>query len=727
MGLQHLTTSDFPSKHNLNAAIDPTSGDDTGDGYIVGSRWINTVNDTEFICLDNTLGAAVWKATTALTQDTVDSTGLLTGGVLSVGTGGPGVATTFSISDGSGQVVNNLGVKTDVSWSGLTDQALTYLATNLITFIAINSAGFIVQQTTPFTPTQARSNIVLGVIVHVNLTTVDTVNNEQHIAYNVMSSVYDAIEAIGFFNESGNIFSANGANLNINKSQGILFKMGSNYDTDINNPHERTLAAKIASQFQYRFSDGTSGILTETNIDPNNLDNGAGGLTAVGNNQWSIQRIYIFTSNNVKIQRGVADYPTLDAAIAGLSTESYVTEPSIKANGLLRGYLFVKKAATALNNSAEALFLEAGKFGESTGGTSSGTTTLQSAYLNSTANPEILTDTTGGSVTIRRGSAADTDKVLEVQNGAGTETFAVLGNGNITTSGTVDGRDIATDGAKLDGITGTNTGDQTITLTGDVTGSGTGSFAATIADNSVTLAKMQNAIANSKILGSGAAGAGTDYVEITLGSNLTMSGTTLNAAAGVGDVATDVIWDAAGDLVYGTGADTAVKLPIGTANQKLQVNSGATAPEWVTEQGAIVFFAPGNVVAGTGTVSVALVANDRITRELSGANANYNYYQEFFLPADFASFPTGAFKIETNRSDANNDVLITLGKGGVADSTINALSAGFDAALNTWSSRSLTPGSSYAAGDRIVMRINMTTSGNTLTRISNPILYYNKK
>lgn len=38
-------------------------------------------------------------------------------------------------------------------------------------------------------------------------------------------------------------------------------------------------------------------------------------------------------------------------------------------------------------------------------------------------------------------------------------------------------------------ISGTNTGDQTITLTGDVTGSGTGSFAATIANDAVTNAK----------------------------------------------------------------------------------------------------------------------------------------------------------------------------------------------------------------------------------------------
>ena len=41
-------------------------------------------------------------------------------------------------------------------------------------------------------------------------------------------------------------------------------------------------------------------------------------------------------------------------------------------------------------------------------------------------------------------------------------------------------------------LSGTNTGDQTITLTSDVTGSGTGSFVTTIAAGVVTLAKMAN-------------------------------------------------------------------------------------------------------------------------------------------------------------------------------------------------------------------------------------------
>jgi hypothetical protein len=66
------------------------------------------------------------------------------------------------------------------------------------------------------------------------------------------------------------------------------------------------------------------------------------------------------------------------------------------------------------------------------------------------------------------------------------------------------------------------------THTGDVTGSG----ALTIAADAVTFPKMQN-IATAKLLGRGTAGTG-DVEEITLGTNLSFTGTTLNAAGGGG-------------------------------------------------------------------------------------------------------------------------------------------------------------------------------------------------
>lgn len=48
-----------------NATAAPAVTDDSGDGYAIGSRWIDTTNDKEYVCLDSTVGAAVWTETTA--------------------------------------------------------------------------------------------------------------------------------------------------------------------------------------------------------------------------------------------------------------------------------------------------------------------------------------------------------------------------------------------------------------------------------------------------------------------------------------------------------------------------------------------------------------------------------------------------------------------------------------------------------------------------------------
>jgi hypothetical protein len=52
-------------KVNLAATAAPTVNDDSGDGYAVGSRWLDVTNDKEYVALDVAAGAAVWVETTA--------------------------------------------------------------------------------------------------------------------------------------------------------------------------------------------------------------------------------------------------------------------------------------------------------------------------------------------------------------------------------------------------------------------------------------------------------------------------------------------------------------------------------------------------------------------------------------------------------------------------------------------------------------------------------------
>jgi hypothetical protein len=64
----------------------------------------------------------------------------------------------------------------------------------------------------------------------------------------------------------------------------------------------------------------------------------------------------------------------------------------------------------------------------------------------------------------------------------------------------------------------------------------------------------------------------------------------------------------AGDLIYGTAADTVARLGIGTAGQVLKVNSGATAPEWgaVAGGGKVLQVISGSTTTETTIASTTL-------------------------------------------------------------------------------------------------------------------------
>ena len=114
------------------------------------------------------------------------------------------------------------------------------------------------------------------------------------------------------------------------------------------------------------------------------------------------------------------------------------------------------------------------------------------------------------------------------------------------------------------------------------------------------------------------------------------AGVGISVASGTGPIpvitnsSTDLI-TTAGDLLYGTAADTVARLGIGTANQVLRVNSGATAPEWATP-------------AAAGFVGCSLYNSSSYTIA-NTTNTNLTFNTELFDTDGFHSTSTNTDRI----------------------------------------------------------------------------------
>lgn len=99
-------------------------------------------------------------------------------------------------------------------------------------------------------------------------------------------------------------------------------------------------------------------------------------------------------------------------------------------------------------------------------------------------------------------------------------------------------------------------------VSGDATLANTGAL--TIANDAVTYAKMQNVSAASRLLGRGSAGGAGDVEEITLGSGLSMSGTTLSASGGGSTNLSTTLTSTNVTINSDTGTDATIPAATGT-------------------------------------------------------------------------------------------------------------------------------------------------------------------
>lgn len=116
--------------------------------------------------------------------------------------------------------------------------------------------------------------------------------------------------------------------------------------------------------------------------------------------------------------------------------------------------------------------------------------------------------------------------------------------------------------------------------------------------------------------------AGGDITEVIAGTGMSGGGSSGSVTL-TNTVAT--AFDAAGDLVYGTGADTFTKLSLGTAGKVLTVNSGATAPEWATVSagptGFTLLNAGGTALTGAATITVSAISAKKLLLIVTGASS----------------------------------------------------------------------------------------------------------
>lgn len=359
------------------------------------------------------------------------SSGILTGGEVTINVDN----TKIDIQAGSGYLVDDWTdvenpIPYRVEWSTKTAVVVTNLLTSTTSHIGIDKDGNVVQYPQKETNEQRRDIIMLAQLGHANSTTVQSVNSNYSVIQSPIEQLRDLIDEFNLINNGNTIF-PNGVNLNINKSAGTLFGDGINYINNIKDPHRVSISAQTVASFRYRTQlGGTTSAVTL--IDPTKYDL-AGVITTVGGgaNSSTNQRVYLFPNGNLVIQYGQQVYNSLSEAIQGLESESFVRFINVEQEAILIGVISMVRTATQLNNTAQAKFIPIGKLGETIGGTAGiSTSTLQQAYNNS-VNPEILTDSTRGAVSFKRGSSSDTDDVTEILNGSGTKTHSVNGNGEI--------------------------------------------------------------------------------------------------------------------------------------------------------------------------------------------------------------------------------------------------------------------------------------------------------
>jgi len=299
----------------------------------------------------------------------IQPTGLLEGSVISATVPG----TTIDWTSGKGQVVNYADpenpIVTEVTWDAVSGYTPTNLATDGTTIFGYDSAGSLVEVlTTAVTIQDSHDYIFFGLVTHISSQVIEVLSSPGNLGYDGIGSYRDFINLIiGPANIEGNVYSANGANLNIDVIGGNAFIIGANFRNNPTISDSIALNSVVGITFQklYRSADPSLIMLKDgastTDIDPTQYDDGSGTLQSVTAGYWTIQRIFRGRTGGTNVSYGQQEFATKALALEALGAESF-TEKDPLPFELFRCSLVVSESATDLSDTAEAEFFDQSSF-----------------------------------------------------------------------------------------------------------------------------------------------------------------------------------------------------------------------------------------------------------------------------------------------------------------------------------------------------------------------------
>ena len=305
------------------------------------------------------------------------STGILDGGVLGISgtnsftiTAGDGVVLDFNKESAAAKPHPELK---HISWAAQTivvSDLDGVNATDKQTWIYVDELGVVNQQSVPFTNTQYNFALPIGAVIH-NLGVVTFAKSFPRTAYGQQNQFGEFARLFGPMKKNGLEVLPIAGTVQLQRSAGTAYAPGRNYDTDPNNPSFVTDSAQNPCAIHRYYQDSAGDFIRDTNggagyttIDNTLYDDGTGTLATIGNNKFTIQRVYYFPNNptTLIVYYGRTIYDTLDAANTNLSSEPFTESKNTANQAVFLGYLLMEKGATDLSSTTNVRIIQAGIF-----------------------------------------------------------------------------------------------------------------------------------------------------------------------------------------------------------------------------------------------------------------------------------------------------------------------------------------------------------------------------